>query len=37
MLEVTSLHKRFGPVKVINGIHLTVAAGQRHAIIGPNG
>jgi len=37
MLEVTSLYKRFGPVKVINGIHLTVAAGQRHAIIGPNG
>jgi branched-chain amino acid transport system ATP-binding protein len=37
MLEVTSLYKRFGPVKVINGISLTVAAGQRHAIIGPNG
>ncbi|MDO8943828.1 MAG: ABC transporter ATP-binding protein [Desulfobacterales bacterium] len=37
MLEVTALHKRFGPVQVINGIHLTVAAGQRHAIIGPNG
>ncbi|MCU0592242.1 MAG: ABC transporter ATP-binding protein [Desulfobacterales bacterium] len=37
MLDVQDLHKRFGPVKVINGIHLTVAAGQRHAIIGPNG
>lgn len=37
MLAVTDLYKRFGPVKVINGIHVTVTAGQRHAIIGPNG
>jgi len=37
MLDVQDLHKRFGPVKIINGIHLTAVAGQRHAIIGPNG
>jgi branched-chain amino acid transport system ATP-binding protein len=37
MLAVTDLYKRFGPVKVINGIQVAVAAGQRHAIIGPNG
>jgi branched-chain amino acid transport system ATP-binding protein len=37
MLEVKDLYKRFGSVKVTNGISLTVPAGQRHAVIGPNG
>jgi branched-chain amino acid transport system ATP-binding protein len=37
MLDVQDLYKRFGPTRVIDGISLSVPAGQRHAIIGPNG
>ena len=36
-LTVTGLHKAFGPTKIIQGVDLTVAAGERHAVIGPNG
>ena len=37
MLKVKDLHKSFGHIKVINGVSIDVPAGQRHAIIGPNG
>jgi branched-chain amino acid transport system ATP-binding protein len=36
-IELTDLHKDFGPTKIIRGVSLAVPAGERHAIIGPNG
>ena len=36
-LTVAGLHKAFGATKVIQGVDLAVAPGERHAIIGPNG
>ena len=36
-LRVTGLHKAFGPTKIIKGVELEVASGERHAVIGPNG
>ena len=37
MLEVRDLHARAGDRQILNGIHLTVKAGEVHAIMGPNG
>jgi branched-chain amino acid transport system ATP-binding protein len=37
MLRAQGLHKRFGALKVTDGVSLHVPAGSRHAIIGPNG
>ena len=36
-LELKDLHKSFGKTKIIRGISLGVAAGERIGIIGPNG
>ena len=36
-LTVTGLHKAFGVTKIIQGVDLTVARHERHAVIGPNG
>src|SRR6202171_4283281 len=36
-IEVTNLSKRFGDRRVLNGVHLTVAAGETVALIGPSG
>ncbi len=36
-LRVTGLEKAFGPTKIIRGVELEVAKGERHAVIGPNG
>jgi branched-chain amino acid transport system ATP-binding protein len=36
-LSLTNVNKAFGLTKIINGVNLDVARGQRHAIIGPNG
>src|SRR5262245_19681874 len=36
-LELADVHKSFGSARIINGVSLSVAAGERHAIIGPNG
>ncbi len=36
-LHVTGLKKAFGPTKIIRGVELQVARGERHAVIGPNG
>lgn len=37
MLEVTGLVRRFGGVTALDGVDLTVEAGQTRALIGPNG
>lgn len=36
-LELHDLHKRFGHVRAVNGIDLTVQAGEIVAFLGPNG
>lgn len=36
-LELRDLSKSFGLAKIIQGVNLKVAKGERHAIIGPNG
>ena len=36
-LTVDGLHKAFGPTRIIQGVDLDVAPGERHAVIGPNG
>ncbi len=37
MLEIRDLHAGVGDVPILNGINLTVKAGELHAIMGPNG
>lgn len=37
MLEITNLHAKAGDKQILNGISLTVKAGEVHAIMGPNG
>ncbi len=37
LLELQTLTKHFGGLAAVQGIDLTLAAGQRQAIIGPNG
>src|SRR5579864_120542 len=37
LLEVHDLHVRVGGATVLNGVSLTVRAGEVHAIMGPNG
>ena len=36
-IEVTSLTKRYGDRQVLNGVGLSVAAGETVALIGPSG
>ena len=36
-LELKDVHKSFGAARIISGVSLAVARGERHAIIGPNG
>lgn len=36
-LSLRDLRKSFGPAKIIQGVNLEIAPGERHAIIGPNG
>lgn len=36
-LSVTDVRKRFGGVQALDGVALTVPAGQTYAIVGPNG
>ncbi|MCI0750096.1 MAG: Fe-S cluster assembly ATPase SufC [Nevskiales bacterium] len=37
MLEIENLHARVGDTKILNGITLSVKAGEVHAVMGPNG
>ncbi len=36
-LQLHDVRKSFGRTAIINGVNLSIAAGERHAIIGPNG
>jgi len=36
-IRLTDVHKSFGPTKIIHGVSMDIARGERHAIIGPNG
>ena len=36
-LSLTGLSKEFGGLRAVDGVSLTVGAGERRAIIGPNG
>ncbi len=36
-IELREVHKSFGSTKIIQGVSLIIAQGERHAIIGPNG
>ena len=36
-LSLTNVNKAFGLTRIISGVNLDVAKGERHAIIGPNG
>ena len=37
MLEIKNLHASVNGTEILNGINLTVNAGEVHAIMGPNG
>ena len=37
LLQVRDLHVSVGDQEILNGINLTVNAGEVHAIMGPNG
>mgnify|MGYP000888389373 FL=1 len=37
IIEVSNLHKSYGPVKAVNGIDFTVKKGELFAFLGPNG
>lgn len=37
MISLESLHKRFGPLRVLNDVSLHIAAGSAVALVGPNG
>ncbi len=37
VLDVRGIGRRFGALRVLNGVSLAVAPGERHALIGPNG
>ena len=37
MIEVNDLHKSFGKVKVLNGIHLEYHPGKIYGLVGENG
>ncbi len=37
MFEISDLHVKVGEAEIINGLSLSIPAGQTHAIMGPNG
>ena len=36
-LEISGLHKHYGPVAALAGVDLSVSSGSRTAIVGPSG
>src|SRR4029077_5944114 len=36
-LEVADLSKTFGPARVLRGVHLAIAPGELHGLVGQNG
>jgi branched-chain amino acid transport system ATP-binding protein len=36
-IRLAEVYKNFGPTRIIHGVSLDIARGERHAIIGPNG
>jgi len=37
MLQIKNLHVSIGEIKILNGISLSINAGETHAVMGPNG
>ncbi len=37
MIQITDLHKRFGPIEVLDGVEMEIRPGRVTAVIGPNG
>jgi len=37
VIEIKDLHKRFGKIKALNGVNLSVEQGRIHGFLGPNG
>ncbi len=37
MLQIKDLHVSIGETKILNGISLSINAGETHAVMGPNG
>ena len=37
MLQIKDLHVSIGETKILNGISLSIKAGETHAVMGPNG
>jgi len=37
IVETKALHKHFGPIRAVDGIDLTVQAGEIYGLLGPNG
>ena len=37
ILEIKDLHASVGDTPILNGINLTINAGEIHAVMGPNG
>ncbi|MCC7358684.1 MAG: ABC transporter ATP-binding protein [Anaerolineales bacterium] len=37
LIEARDLHKSFGPVRAVDGVNLSVAAGEAYGLVGPDG
>lgn len=37
IVTTQALHKHFGPIRAVNGVNLTVRAGEIYGLLGPNG
>src|SRR5579864_2204310 len=37
MIDISDLHKSYGPIEAVRGVSLTVPRGEAHFIIGPSG
>lgn len=37
VVEALELHKHFGPIRAVDGLSLSVPAGEVYGLLGPNG